>query len=58
MESAPISNKTYFITRDVMVEKTDNALNIWIEDQTQKRVPLSSIIIRKKAKQLHQQFTN
>jgi len=32
MESAPISSKTCFITRDVMVEKTEKALNIWIED--------------------------
>jgi len=45
MESAPISNKTCFITHDVMVEKTEKALNIWIEDQTRKKVPLSSIII-------------
>ncbi|KAF0746713.1 tigger transposable element-derived protein 1-like [Aphis craccivora] len=58
MESAPISSKTCFITRDVMVEKTEKALNIWIEDQTQKKVPLSSIIIREKAKQLHQHFTS
>jgi hypothetical protein len=43
-KSAPISSKTCFITRDVMVEKTEKALNIWIEDQTQKKVSLSSII--------------
>ncbi|XP_050063139.1 tigger transposable element-derived protein 1-like [Aphis gossypii] len=41
-----------------MVEKTEKALNIWIEDQTQKKVPLSSIIIREKAKQIHQHFTS
>ncbi len=41
-----------------MVEKTEKSLNIWIEDQTPKKVPLSSIIIREKAKQLHQHFTS
>jgi len=37
-----------------MLEKTEKALNIWIEDQTQKKVPFSSIIIHEKANQLHQ----
>lgn len=57
MKSAPFSSKTCFITRDVMVEKTEKALNIWIEDQTKKKVPLSSIIIRETAKQLHLHIT-
>jgi len=54
MESAPISNKTCFIMLDVMVEKTEKALNIWIENQTKKKVSLSLIIILQKAKQIHQ----
>ncbi|KAL4084407.1 hypothetical protein QTP88_028230 [Uroleucon formosanum] len=58
IESSPISNKKCFITRDVLVEKTEKALNIWIEDQTQKKFPLSSTIIREKAKQIHQHFTS
>jgi len=45
MENTSIPNKTCFITRDVMVEKTEKALNIWIEDQ----VPLGSIIMCEKA---------
>jgi len=54
MENASIPNKTCFITRDVMMKKTEKALNIWIEDQ----VPLDSIIMREKAKQLHQHYTS
>lgn len=53
MENA---TKTRFITRDFIVEKTEKALNIWIEPP--KKVPLSSIIIHKKAKHLHEHFTS
>jgi hypothetical protein len=28
----------------------EKALNVWIEDQTQKKIPLSSFIIHEKAK--------
>jgi hypothetical protein len=33
-ESAPIAAK---ITRDIKIEKIEKELNVWIEDQTQKK---------------------
>lgn len=56
-ESGLLCAKTVSVSRDVRVEKTEKSLNIWIEDQTRKRVPLSSHIIREKAKQLHKHFS-
>lgn len=56
-ESGLLCAKTASVTRDIKLEKTEKALNLWIEDQTKKRVPLSSQIIREKAKQLHSHFS-
>ena len=51
--SAPKSAKLTFIPRDSNLEKMENALALWIEDQTQKNVPLSSNIVREKAKNIY-----
>ena len=45
----PTSNKSIGRSRDVALEKTESALSIWIEDQTQKKVPLSFHLIQAKA---------
>jgi hypothetical protein len=46
--------KSVHTTRDHVLEKMEKALNIWIEDQTQKRAPLSTALIRTKALNLYQ----
>lgn len=48
--------KTVSYTRSSVLEKTEKALIMWIEDQTQKRNPLSSALIREKASRLHSHF--
>lgn len=55
-EGGLLCAKTASVSRDVRIEKTEKALSIWIEDQTRKKVPLSSHIIREKAKHLHKHF--
>uniref|UniRef100_UPI00358EF42B tigger transposable element-derived protein 1-like isoform X1 n=1 Tax=Myxine glutinosa TaxID=7769 RepID=UPI00358EF42B len=52
--SIPKSAKVLFITRDPKLEKMEKTLNLWIEDQTQKRVSLNGPVIREKAKQLYE----
>ena len=56
-EGGLLCAKTASVSRDVRIEKTEKALSIWIEDQTRKRVRLSSHIIREKAKLLHKHFS-
>uniref|UniRef100_A0A8C4QHC6 HTH CENPB-type domain-containing protein n=1 Tax=Eptatretus burgeri TaxID=7764 RepID=A0A8C4QHC6_EPTBU len=51
--SIPKSAKVLFITRDPNLEKMEKTLNLWIEDQTQKQVPLNGSIIREEAKRLY-----
>lgn len=53
-ESANCSTKVCSISRDVNIEKMEKLLNMWIEDMTQKKIPISSLIIRQKARNLHQ----
>ena len=47
------SAKVTFMPRDPIIEKMEKALNVWIEDQTQKKVPLSSLVIREKALRIY-----
>jgi hypothetical protein len=54
--SAPISAKMVSQVRDKTTEQMEKALNLWIEDQTQKKIPLSISIIRAKAKRLSEYF--
>lgn len=54
--SVPSCAKTVSYTRSAVLEKTEKALVMWIEDQTQKKVPLSSAIIREKSTRLHDRF--
>jgi hypothetical protein len=49
-ESAPIAAKICSVTRDVRIEKMEEALNVWIEDQMWKQILLSSLIILKRQK--------
>ncbi|XP_071052906.1 tigger transposable element-derived protein 1-like [Onthophagus taurus] len=50
------SSKFVTYSRKGPIEKVENALALWIEDQTQKRVAVSSVIIRDKATKLHDNF--
>uniref|UniRef100_UPI00358E3E0E tigger transposable element-derived protein 1-like n=1 Tax=Myxine glutinosa TaxID=7769 RepID=UPI00358E3E0E len=52
--SIPKSAKVSFMSRDPKLEKMEKTLNLWIEDQTQKRVPLNGPVIREKAKRLYE----
>jgi hypothetical protein len=55
--SAPISEKMVSQVRDKTTEQMGKALNLWIEDQTQKKIiPLSISIIRAAAKRLFEHF--
>ncbi|GFU94260.1 tigger transposable element-derived protein 1, partial [Trichonephila clavipes] len=36
-------------TRDVFLERTERAIAIWIEEQVQRRIPVSSYLIQEKA---------
>ena len=47
------SNKSIGRSRDVALEKTESALSIWIEDQTQKKVNLSLQLIQAKVIRLY-----
>nr|XP_022909165.1 tigger transposable element-derived protein 1-like [Onthophagus taurus] len=50
------SSKFVTYSRKGPIEKVENALGLWIEDQTQKRVALSSVIIGDKATKLYDNF--
>lgn len=51
--SSAASSKRVSQIRNKVLEETEKALGIWIEDMSQKRVPLSSALIRAKAKKLY-----
>ncbi|XP_053145989.1 tigger transposable element-derived protein 1-like [Hemicordylus capensis] len=50
------SLKVVFHPREPHMERMEKALSLWIEDQTQKNVPLSGPVIREKALQLYRRF--
>lgn len=55
-ESAFQSAMKTSVCRDPKMEKMEKKLNLWIQDQSQKNVPLSSFLIREEAKLLYQYF--
>ncbi|GFS92101.1 HTH CENPB-type domain-containing protein [Trichonephila clavipes] len=40
-------------TRDVLLERTERAIVIWIEEQVQRRIPVSGYLIQEKALQFY-----
>lgn len=50
--STPVSAKVVSQVRNKCLEKTENALSIWLEDMSQKRIPISSALIRAKARKI------
>lgn len=50
------SNKVSARVRDEAIEKMEKGLSIWIEDQTQRKVPLSLQLIQAKALKLFESF--
>ncbi|GFV94577.1 tigger transposable element-derived protein 1 [Trichonephila clavipes] len=48
-----LSTKFASYTRDVLLERTERAIAIWIEEQVQKRIPVSSYLIQEKALQFY-----
>ncbi|GFY17003.1 hypothetical protein TNCV_1087801 [Trichonephila clavipes] len=44
-----LSTKFASYTRDVLLERTESAIAIWIEEQVQRRIPVSGYLIQEKA---------
>ncbi|GFV99679.1 tigger transposable element-derived protein 1 [Trichonephila clavipes] len=48
-----LSTKFASYTRDVLLERTERAIAIWIEEQVQRRIPVSGYLIQEKAFQFY-----
>ncbi|GFY34280.1 tigger transposable element-derived protein 1 [Trichonephila clavipes] len=48
-----LSTKFASCTRDVLLERTERAIAIWIEEQVQRRIPVSGYLIQEKALQFY-----
>ncbi|GFW70627.1 ras-related GTP-binding protein B [Trichonephila clavipes] len=48
-----LSTKFASYTRDVLLESTERAIAIWIEEQVQRRIPVSGYLIQEKALQFY-----
>ncbi|GFS62976.1 tigger transposable element-derived protein 1 [Trichonephila clavipes] len=48
-----LSTKFASYTRDVLLERTERAIAIWIEEQVQRRIPASGYLIQEKALQFY-----
>ncbi|GFV81643.1 tigger transposable element-derived protein 1 [Trichonephila clavipes] len=48
-----LSTKFASYTRDVLLERTERAIAIWIEEQVQRRIPVSGYLIQEKALQFY-----
>lgn len=48
--------KRVVTSRNKLIVKTESALAVWISDSRKKNIPLHSLVIREKAKQLYQPF--
>ncbi|GFV76892.1 tigger transposable element-derived protein 1 [Trichonephila clavipes] len=46
-----LSTKFASYSRDVLLERTERAIAIWIEEQVQRRIPVSGYLIQEKALQ-------
>ncbi|GFT15343.1 tigger transposable element-derived protein 1 [Trichonephila clavipes] len=44
-----LSSKFTSYTRDVLLKRTERAIAIWIEEQVQRRIPVSGYLIQEKA---------
>ena len=53
MSGSQVSSNFSSYTRDVAIEMMEKALMMWIEDHTQKRIPIDSISIKHKAVRLY-----
>lgn len=51
-----LSSKLSSYSRNVLVEKTEKALVIWIDDLTKKRIPLDGPLIKNKALRFYEQL--
>ncbi|KAM7063985.1 tigger transposable element-derived protein 1-like isoform 1-T10 [Molossus nigricans] len=49
--------KRVMTSRNKFIVKTESALAVWISDSRKKNIPLDSLVIREKARQLYQRFT-
>uniref|UniRef100_UPI00358EFEB0 putative CENPB DNA-binding domain-containing protein 1 n=1 Tax=Myxine glutinosa TaxID=7769 RepID=UPI00358EFEB0 len=55
--SAPSSAKRSFVShRDPILEKMENALCVWVEDETQKGMSLSGAVVKEKAMRLYKHY--
>ncbi|GFS95938.1 tigger transposable element-derived protein 1 [Trichonephila clavipes] len=48
-----LSTKFASYTRDVLLERTERAIGIWIEEQVQRKIPVSGYLIQEKALQFY-----
>ncbi|GFX73127.1 tigger transposable element-derived protein 1 [Trichonephila clavipes] len=48
-----LSTKFASYTRDVLLERTERAIAIWIEEQVQRRIPVSGYLVQEKALQFY-----
>ncbi|GFW19825.1 tigger transposable element-derived protein 1 [Trichonephila clavipes] len=48
-----LSTKFASYTRDVLLGRTERAIAIWIEEQVQRRIPVSGYLIQEKALQFY-----
>jgi hypothetical protein len=55
-QSAPGSAKVSCVVRDRALVKMEKALSLWMEDMSQKNVPIDQNVIREKARSLYEQF--
>ncbi|XP_032906812.1 tigger transposable element-derived protein 1-like [Amblyraja radiata] len=51
--AAPVSARTLFLRRSEVMLSMERLLSLWIEDQAERKVPLSSMVIQAKAKRLY-----
>ncbi|GFX17704.1 hypothetical protein TNCV_475041 [Trichonephila clavipes] len=48
-----LSTKFTLYTRDVLLERTERAIAVWIEEQVQRRIPVSGYLIQEKDLQFY-----
>lgn len=56
IDGTQLSSKLSSYTRDTFLEKTEQALRIFIEDLTQKRIPISGCLIKEKARKFYEEI--
>ncbi|XP_066471532.1 tigger transposable element-derived protein 1-like [Tiliqua scincoides] len=57
VRSDPTTAKVLSLVRDKVLVKTEEALNVWLEDMTQKHVPVDGRIVREKALSLYEHYS-